>query len=108
MPGAKYPDFYRKKVTFISKNFCCLFSVIYPKFSAFVPTFNIHTITGPLDPPCWMPPISKTFLYDLLFNRLHVFFYNTMGFWTPPRLDARGCRTVRTPLCTPLLTDCFH
>jgi len=30
--------------------------------------------------------------------------YHKLGRWMPPRLDARGRRTIRIPLCTPLVS----
>ena len=46
-----------------------------------------------------------TTLFSLLFCHVPTFCKRKLAPWMPPRLDARGRRTVRTPLCMPLITN---
>src|SRR6218665_287899 len=56
----------------------------------------------------WMPPFraascSGNDIFLFIFCHLPIFILQKLAPWMPPRVDARGRRTVRTPLCTPLL-----
>src|SRR6218665_129257 len=41
---------------------------------------------------------------------ISIHFLRKLAPWMPPRVDARGRRTIRTPLCTPLIAIiiCVH
>src|SRR6218665_2008300 len=55
-----------------------------------------------MPPPGLLHAPVTTFFFSFFAIYLH-FFYIKLAPWMPPRGNARGRRTVRTPLCTPLV-----
>ena len=97
-PGQNFPTLTAKKFN-SSPKISDDFLVIYPKFSPFVPTFNIHTITGPLD-----APQSRKHFFTTFFLTIYIqFFFTKLGFWMPPgwmpgavATSARHCARTHT------------
>src|SRR6218665_1431990 len=77
------------------------FLVIYPNFIFFRISCQILRKFAP-----WMPPSAASCpskdIFLFFFGHLPTFSLGKLALWMPPRVDARGRRTVRTPLCTPL------
>ena len=101
MPGANedfgYP---RKHFSFVPQNLWRPFLVIHQNFHFFasVVTFHENWLLG-CPPQCGIMPGNDIFLFFFSIY-LHL---KKLAPWMPPRADARGRHTVRTPLCTPLI-----
>ena len=83
-----------------------LFLVVHLNFSLFRISCQISLEFAP-----WMPPVLHhapvTTLFYFFVGHLPTFSKRKLAPWMPPRMDARGRRTVRTPLCMPLHLSIF-
>ena len=80
-----------------------IFSIHPAKFqmTIFYQLSNFSTIRS-LDAPSRAASCPGNDIFLFIFFHLPTFFYIKLAPWMPPRVDARGRRTVRTALCTPL------
>jgi len=93
----------------ISGNFLGLFTKIFPirllkSFSQHFSLFRISCQISRKFAP-WMPPSAASRSGNdifLFFFVIYLLFLWKLAPCMPPRVDARGRRTVRTPFCTPL------
>ena len=77
------------------------FLVICTKFLDYLQHFLHFTKIPSLDAPSAAScPCNDICLF--IFCHLRTFLLRKLALWMPPRVDARGHRTVRTPLYTPL------
>ena len=76
-------------------------SIRLSKFLTTVITFHANLVLGCPSPILLHNASVTTFCYSFI-SHLSTFFMKTDP-WMPPRVDARGCCTVRAPLCTLLL-----
>src|SRR6218665_1564422 len=102
MPGAnEVLGCPRKYFVFLLQNFSRPFFSRSPKFFtifASVVKFHENSLLG--CPPMLHHAPVMTFFTSFLV--IYLYFFKKTGPLDAPRVDARGRRTVRTPLCTPL------
>src|SRR6218665_3709089 len=83
--------------------------IFYIRPAKFLTTFfyqlsNFRTIRS-LDAPSRAASCPSNDIYLFIFCHLPTIFLQKLAPWMPPRVDARGRHTVRTPFCTPLSSE---
>jgi len=109
MPGAnEVLGCLRKYFIFVPQNCWQPFLVVHQNFLVIYPNFIFFRISCQILRKFapWMPPSAASCpskdIFLFFFGHLPTFSLGKLALWMPPRVDARGRRTVRTPLCTPL------